>query len=103
MLDRDKAIPQIAQQLRKMPVGHAIDLRTYKRNRSVIIVKQDSSQFRLMQNGFHRQDFVVSEEKLRQVLKRILKQEFPRSNKIRLYKLGDYSRIDWDELRRKVL
>ena len=44
-----------------------------------------------MENGFVREEFVIDEKRLKGLLKNLLKKEFPRSNKIRPYALGEYS------------
>ena len=92
MLDISALIPNIQAKLDKMPSGHALDLRTYKRNRSVIILKKDEDSFLFLENGFHQDRFTVSADKVRKTLKKMLKKEFPRSRKVRVYDLGA-----WDE------
>ena len=41
MIDKTKIIDAVCERLEKLPLGHYIDLKTYKRNRTVIIVKID--------------------------------------------------------------
>jgi hypothetical protein len=103
MLDKSTAIPTIIEQLHKLPPGHAIDLRTFKRNRSVLIVKAGAGRYAFQEDGFLQETFEVPEDKLKKTLKTLFKKEFPRSNKIRLYKLGDYSQLNPEELYKKVL
>jgi len=92
MLDISALIPAIQSKLDKLPNGHAVDLRTYKRNRSVIIRKEDEDSFLFLENGFYQDRFTVSADKVRKTLKKLLKKEFPRSRKVRVYDLGQ-----WDE------
>ena len=40
MIDKTKIIDTVCERLEKLPLGHYIDLKTYKRNRTVIIVKR---------------------------------------------------------------
>jgi hypothetical protein len=103
MLDKSTAIPAIIEQLQKLPPGHAIDLRTYKRNRSVLIVKDAADRYAFQEDGFFQETFEVPEDRLKKTLKTLFKKEFPRSNKIRLYKLGQYSQRNPEELHKKVL
>lgn len=88
MLDASALIPAVLSKLDKLPKGHALDLRTYKRNRSVIILKQQQERFLFLQNGFYQDRFTVPRDKVRKTLKKMLKKEFPRSRKIRVYDLG---------------
>ena len=87
MLDISAAIPHILQRLDKVQVENGLDLRTYKRNRSIIIIKRGKELFEIIENGFYQDRFQVEREKLKKTLKNLLKKEFPRSNKIRVYKL----------------
>ena len=41
MIDKTKIIDTVLERLEKLPLGHYLDLKTYKRNRTVIIVKID--------------------------------------------------------------
>ncbi len=102
MLDISAAIPNILQRLEKIPVGHCLDLRTFKRNRSVIIVKREKEYFEIIENGFYQDRFQVEKDKLKKTLKNLLKKEFPRSNKIRVYKLEglNESNIQLDHLKK---
>ncbi|WP_419786902.1 hypothetical protein [Pseudodesulfovibrio sp.] len=88
MIDKATAIPAILRRLDKLPVGHAIDLRTYKRNRSVVIARVGADAFELLETGFHQERITSTAAELRRWLKLLLKREFPRSTKIRVYDLG---------------
>ena len=92
MLDVSTLIPAVQEKLDKLPSGHALDLRTYKRNRSVIIRKQEEDSFLFLENGFYRDRLTVPRDKVKKTLKKMLKKEFPRSRKVRVYDLGP-----WDE------
>jgi hypothetical protein len=88
MIDKATAIPTIMNKLKKLPVGHAIDLRTFKRNRSVVIARVDEDKFDVVQKGFGEDRFLIPLSKMKKLLKTLLKKEFPRSTKMRLYDLG---------------
>ncbi|MDD3312599.1 hypothetical protein [Pseudodesulfovibrio sp.] len=88
MIDKATAIPALLRRLDNLPEGHAIDLRTYKRNRSVVIARVGPDDFELLETGFHEERFRCAGGELRRLLKLLLKREFPRSTKIRVYDLG---------------
>ncbi|MGE4423714.1 MAG: hypothetical protein AB7D39_15575 [Pseudodesulfovibrio sp.] len=88
MLDKATALPALLRKLDKLPQGHALDLRTYKRNRSVLIRRAGADAFDVAEDGFHREDFRVPFSGLKKLLRVLLKREFPRSTKIRVYDLG---------------
>lgn len=98
MLEVTALIPAVLAKLDKLPRGHALDLRTYKRNRSVIIRREDDENFLFVENGFYQEHFTVSKDKVKKTLQKMLKKEFPRSRKVRVYDLGA-----WDEETDEVL
>ena len=84
MVDKSAAIATVLTKVKSLAVGHSLTLKTYKRDRSVTIVKQDTDAFLVRQQGFEQEEFGVAGTKLGRLLKRLLKKEFPRSNKIHL-------------------
>ena len=103
MIDKSKIIETVHERLRNLPTGHYLDLRTYKRNRSVIIAKIGEDDLLIIENGYFRDRFRLKPEKLKKVLKTIVRKEFPRSRKIRLYVMGEFSEEEVSRTRRKVL
>jgi hypothetical protein len=91
MIDKTQLIETVAERLKKLPVGHYLDLRTYKRNRSVIIVKITDDDLLIIEDGFFKERFRINADKLNKLLQTLLKKEFPRSHKIRLYVMGKFT------------
>ena len=91
MIDKTQIIEVVSERLKKLPMGHYLDLRTYKRNRSVIIVKMTDDDFLVIEDGFFKERFQVNPDRLKKLLTTLLKKEFPRSYKIRLYVMGRFS------------
>ena len=88
MLDINGAIPNILTRLKKLPVGKGLDLRTFKRDRSICIMKMGNDEFEAKENGFEQATFKTDTKGMRKLLKTLLKKEFPRSNKIRVYEIS---------------
>ncbi|ADU63761.1 hypothetical protein Daes_2765 [Pseudodesulfovibrio aespoeensis Aspo-2] len=88
MIDKATAMETVMRRLEKLPVGHALDLRTYKRNRSVVIARTGEDAFDVVENGFAQERFQASAGSMKKLLRTLFKREFPRSTKIRLYDLG---------------
>lgn len=103
MIDKTKIIDTVIERLKKLPNGHYIDIRTYKRNRSVVIVKKNTKELFVIENGFSKERFNIKAEKLKKLLKTLLKKEFPRSHKVRLYVMGKYSEAEVLETKRKTI
>ena len=102
MIDKTNIIEAVMVRLKDMPIGHYIDLRTYKRNRSVLIVKNSEDEYTVIENGYSEQSFHIQPEKLKKLLSVLLKKEFPRSHKIRLYVMGRFTG-EAENIRRKTL
>lgn len=102
MIDKAAILDVLEERLPKLSVGHALDLRTYKRNRSVVIHKTGADELTFIEDGFARETVTAPVSKLRKVMKTLLKREFPRSTKIRLYDLGEYT-PDKERLARKTI
>lgn len=103
MIDKTNILEAVMERLKKLPSGHCIDLRTYKRNRSVIIVKNTAEDFMVIEDGFCKERFQVKSEKLKKLLTTLLKKEFPRSHKIRLYNMGMFREDEPLHAGRKIL
>ena len=103
MIDKTKIIDTVRERLKKLPLGHYIDLKTYKRNRTVIIVKIDEKELLVIEDGYFKDRFLIKPDKLKKLLKTLFKREFPRSKKIRLYVMGKF--VDEEALNtiRKIL
>ena len=102
MIDKSSVIRTVLERLNKLPVGHYLDLRTYKRNRSVMIIKR-AGDLLVREDGFFKEEFVVDDSKLKGLLKTLLKKEFPRSNKVRLYSMGKYDPDEAAAIERKKI
>jgi hypothetical protein len=103
MIDKSKIIETVCERLRKLPIGHYLDLRSYKRNRSIIIAKMGENELLIIENGYSKERFRLHLGKLRKSLKVLVRKEFPRSRKIRLYEMGRFSEKEALDTKRKIL
>jgi len=88
VLDKDSCIPHIISRLKKLQIGEKLELTPYKRNRCVLFEKIAEDQFLVKEDGFYKDENRVSWDQITRTLKKILKREFPRSHKIRVYFLS---------------
>jgi hypothetical protein len=103
MIDKTKIIDTVLERLEKLPLGHYLDLKTYKHNRTVIIVKIDEKKLMVIEDGYFKDRFLIKPDKLKKLLKTLLKREFPRSKKIRLYVMGKFVDEEALNTKRKIL
>lgn len=85
MIDKASALDTVLHKMKKIPPGSGLDLQTYKRDRSVVILRKDADNFFVVADGFSKESFSEDFKGLKKLLKKMLKREFPRSNKIRVY------------------
>lgn len=85
MIDKANAISVVTSRAAKLTIGTGMDLRTYKRDRSVTITCVAEDVYEVMEDGFEKNRFEVDGKGLKKILKTLMKREFPRSNKIRVY------------------
>jgi hypothetical protein len=103
MIDKTNIIEAVMVRLKSMPVGHYLDLRTYKRNRSVMVIKNTEDDMLVIEEGYSSEQFRVKSEKLKKILTALLRKEFPRSRKIRLYSMGSFTKEQALNMKRKIL
>ncbi|MFH1703678.1 MAG: hypothetical protein ABIB41_09675 [Nitrospirota bacterium] len=103
MIDKTKIIDAVTERLKNLPTGHYLDLRTYKRNRSILIVKMCEDDLLIIEDGFFKERFRINSDKLKKLLSALLRKEFPRSHKIRLYPMGRFMEREIQNIKRKAL
>jgi hypothetical protein len=103
MIDKTRITDSVLEKLKKLPVSHYIDLRTYKRNRSLIIAKMSEGDLLVIENGYFKQRFRIKPEKLKRLLSTLVKREFPRGHKIRLYVMGRFTEEEAGNTKQKIL
>ena len=104
MIDKTNIIPAVMERLQSLPTGHYLDVRTYKRNRFVLFVKKGEDDFLIIENGYFQDRFEnVPMKKIKKLFKTLLKKEFPRSTRIRVYNMGRFDEGAVENIQRKVL
>ena len=101
MIDKTKLIETVLQRVAHLATGHYLDIRTYKRNRYVVIVKSAGEEFTVIVDGYRRERIQVKSGKLEKALSTIFRREFPRSNKIRLYSMGEFTEDTFGSLKQE--
>lgn len=100
MIDKATALEDILRRLDKLPDRHCLDLRTYKRNRSLLLRRIGPDSFEVWEDGYVLERHVADRKGMRKLLKTLFKREFPRSTKLRLYQLGECDPTQRRELKK---
>ncbi len=72
--------------LEQLEAGKSILLQPYKKDRSVLVTRVGEG-FRVLEDGFVKKEYRIGEEKIRKLLKKLIRKEFPRSNRVWLSRI----------------
>ncbi len=86
--------------LEKTTPPGGVELLSYKRNRSIAIIKKDTVKVRLQEQGYQEQEIDIPLSQLARELKAMIKREFPRSRKVRMIKFQNPKTLE--QLRQKI-
>ena len=88
MIDMGRVLPTVVSRLRTSPVGHGLEMRTHKRDRSIAVVRIGEDAYRIEEDGFARRCLESDAKGSKRILRTLLKREFPRSRKVRISPLA---------------
>ena len=89
LVNIDSVIRTFLQKLEKLYPPQGIELLSYKRNRSIAVLLLDGNRFLVRERGYREDEQVLGKADLQKHLKSLIKYEFPRSRKIRMYQIDD--------------
>ena len=87
LVNIDSVLRNLLQKVEKLNPPQGIELLSYKRNRSVAVLLLDNEKFLVRERGYRDAEQVIEKDQLQKCLKSLIKYEFPRSRKIRMYQL----------------
>jgi len=94
LVNLDSAIRTLLQRLEKLSPPQGLELLSYKRNRSIAVLLIADSTCLVRERGYREEERVVPKSELQKYLKSLVKYEFPRSRKVRMYQLDDPGELD---------
>ena len=103
MIDKRSLLPELVKKVRALPIGDYLEVRSYKRDRGLLLIRLDARKIRIEEDGFERNRFEAEEADLKRLLKPLIKREFPRSNKLRVYARGPYDPFRAARVARKTI
>ncbi len=94
LINKDSVLKDCLQALKKTEIQGGVELLSYKRNRSIAILRIGNDCFLVKENGYVVEELATSMAKLTKILKVRIKREFPRSRKIRLFRFSSAEELD---------
>ena len=89
LVNIDSVIRNLLQKLEKLNHPQGIELLSYKRNRSIAVLLLADNTFLVREKGYREEELIIDKAGLQNHLKRLIKYEFPRSRKIRMYQVNN--------------
>ena len=89
LVNIDSVIHGLLQKLEKLSPPQGIELLSYKRNRSIAVLLLTDQKYLVRERGYREEEQIVDRARLQKHLKSLIKYEFPRSRKVRMYQIDD--------------
>jgi hypothetical protein len=96
LVNIEHILSKVLRTLEKMAPPQGIEILSYKRNRGVAVLRQENDTLLVRERGYDEKEYSVNIQELPKLLKSLLKHEFPRSRKVRLYNLASPEDVGQD-------
>lgn len=94
LVNIDTVLFELKRYLKTCPLGGGLEIMSYKRNRTVAVILKEPDKFLVLEKGYKVLEFEFSRDNLTKKLKPVLKREFPRSRKLRLFKFKEQAELE---------
>ena len=88
LVNKESALQKVVNALKKSPCYQGVEILSYKRNRGISIIKESEDLYWVRERGYEELESRVTHSDLPRILKSMMKREFPRSRKLRVYQLS---------------
>jgi hypothetical protein len=85
---------ELIRYLRNCHTGAGMEIMSYKRNRSIAVIKLGADSCSVVEKGYVEKKWPLALAQLEKQRKKAMNREFPRSRKIRLHKFSDAEELD---------
>ncbi|MGW8287319.1 MAG: hypothetical protein ACWGOD_03685 [Desulfobulbales bacterium] len=96
LVNIDSVLRHVLQKLEKLSPPRGIELLSYKRNRSIAVLLLEDQSFLVRERGYREEEQVLDKAGLAKHLRALIKYEFPRSRKVRLYQIENPGELGKD-------
>lgn len=94
LVNIDTVLVDTVRMIKKTEPLGGVMLLSYKRNRSIAVIRKDAHTVEIREDGYEQQVMELSLEKTARELKVMMKREFPRSRKVRVVKFTDPAELE---------
>jgi hypothetical protein len=100
LVNIDSVLRNLLQKLEKLGPPQGIELLSYKRNRSIAVLLLHDEKILVRERGYREEEQIIEKRLLSKHLKALIKYEFPRSRKVRMYQLDNP--LELEQVRKKL-
>jgi len=100
LVNIDSVLRNLLQKLKKLNPPQGIELLSYKRNRSIAVLLLDENKILVRERGYRDEEQIIEKSLLSNYMKKLIKYEFHRSRKVRLYQVD--SPLELEKTRKKL-
>ena len=100
LVNIDSVLRNLLQKLKKLDPPQGIELLSYKRNRSIAVLLLDDGKILVRERGYRDNEQIIDKSLLSKHIKSLIKYEFPRSRKVRMYQVEDH--LELEKVRKKL-
>ncbi|MEN8190228.1 MAG: hypothetical protein ABFS19_10305 [Thermodesulfobacteriota bacterium] len=94
LINIDSVLRDVIRDIRAIEPPGGIELLSYKRNRTIALIRQQGNGLLLRENGYRKRELQLTLDDFSKPLKKMIKHEFPRSRKVRVMKFSDPEELD---------
>ena len=94
LINIDSALTDALRYIKSCPTGSGLEIMSYKRNRTVGIIKVEDGLLQFIENGYLKNDTTIGVDQLKKKLKTAMAREFPRSRKVRFFKFSSADELE---------
>lgn len=94
LVNIEMVLAELKRYLKACPIGGGIELMSYKRNRTIAVIRSSKESLRIKEKGYNVEEVAIDYAQLDKKLKKMMKREFPRSRKIRLHKFNHEDELE---------
>lgn len=94
LINIDNALREATRLISKCEFGSGVELMSYKRNRSIGLIRQSETTVVIIEKGYIEERQTIELAKLAKNMKTRIAREFPRSRKVRFHRVSSVAELD---------
>lgn len=94
LINVETVLKKTSAMLAGLEPPHGVEILSYKRNRGVALLLVDRDTVLVRERGYREAEWRIDRKELPRLLRTLIKREFPRSRKLRVYQISGPNALD---------